>query len=40
MPSHGRRDLSAEERAALAELNQVAHEILDALLSEGNRHIL
>ena len=38
-PSHGRRDPSAEERAALAELNQVAREILDALLAEGYRHI-
>ena len=39
MPGHGRRDPSAEERAALAELNKVAREILDALLAEGYRHI-
>ena len=30
---------SAEERTALAELNGVAHEILNALLAEGHRHI-
>ena len=39
MPSHGHRDPSVGERVALAELNQVARELLDALLAEGYRHI-
>ena len=39
MPKPRTTPLSAEERTALAELNGVAREILNALLAEGHRHI-
>ena len=40
MPQPPTTRLSAEEHTALMEMNGVAHEILGALLAEGNRHII
>jgi hypothetical protein len=40
MPEPPTTRLSAEERTALAELSGVAHELLNALLAEGHRHMI